>query len=138
VLKMSSSDKHEHKTLSAEVEIIKILDRGETLTNLAKEYAFGHATIYNIRKNRDFFPNFSSNPVVPWSRICQITKIVLYIECWHELEIHVCTIFCIFVCLMCTQYMKFVKNSISCNRRIVHRKFLAVFMICLHTTFQGH
>jgi hypothetical protein len=35
---MSSSDKSKHKTLSAKVEIIKKRDKGEKLTNLAKEY----------------------------------------------------------------------------------------------------
>jgi hypothetical protein len=55
VLKLSNSDKHKHKTLplSAKAEIIKKLDRGEKLINLAKECGVGRATIYNIRKNRE-------------------------------------------------------------------------------------
>jgi Mor family transcriptional regulator len=51
---MSSSDKREHKTLSAKAEIIKKLDKGEKLINLAKEYGVKHAKIYDIRKNRRF------------------------------------------------------------------------------------
>jgi hypothetical protein len=44
---MSSSDKRKHKTLTlgAKAEIIKKLDKGETLVNLAKEYGVGRATI---------------------------------------------------------------------------------------------
>jgi hypothetical protein len=40
VLKLSSSDKHKHKTLtlSAKAEIIKKFDKFEKLINLAKEY----------------------------------------------------------------------------------------------------
>jgi hypothetical protein len=49
---MCSSDKRKHKTLSAKAEIIKKLDKDEELINMAKEYGIGHATIYNIRKNR--------------------------------------------------------------------------------------
>jgi hypothetical protein len=43
---MSSSGKRKHITLSAKVEIIKKLDKGE-------EYGVGRATIYDIRKNRE-------------------------------------------------------------------------------------
>jgi hypothetical protein len=50
---MSSSDKCKHKTLSAKVEIIKKLGKVEKLINLAKDYGVGHATIYDIRKNRE-------------------------------------------------------------------------------------
>jgi hypothetical protein len=44
---MSSSDKRKHKTLtaSAKAEIIKKLDEGEKLINLAKEYGVGRDTI---------------------------------------------------------------------------------------------
>jgi hypothetical protein len=38
---MSSSNKRKHKTLSAKAEIIKKLDKGEKLINLAKEYGVG-------------------------------------------------------------------------------------------------
>jgi Mor family transcriptional regulator len=48
---MYSSDKH--KAFSAKVEIIKKLDKGEKLINLAKAYGVRHATIYDIRKNRE-------------------------------------------------------------------------------------
>jgi hypothetical protein len=34
------------------VEIIKKLDKGEKLINLAEEYGVGRATIYGIKKNR--------------------------------------------------------------------------------------
>jgi hypothetical protein len=37
VLSMSSSDERNHKTLSTKAEIIKKLDKGEKLINLAKE-----------------------------------------------------------------------------------------------------
>jgi Mor family transcriptional regulator len=49
---MSSSDKLKHKilTLSDKAEIIKKLDKGEKLINLAKEYGAGRVTIYDIRK----------------------------------------------------------------------------------------
>jgi hypothetical protein len=52
---MSSSDKHKHKTLtlSAKAEIIKKLDKGGKLINLAKEYGVGRAMIYDIKKNRE-------------------------------------------------------------------------------------
>jgi hypothetical protein len=65
---MSSSEKHKHKTLtlSAKMEIIKKLDKDEKLINLAKQYGVGHATIYNIRKNRKkiecFVKNTDSDP----------------------------------------------------------------------------
>jgi hypothetical protein len=73
-LKMSSADNRKHKTLnlSATAEIITNLDKSEKLINLAKDSGVGHATIYDIR-------TFSSNPAVPWSHICRITKIVLYL-----------------------------------------------------------
>jgi hypothetical protein len=45
MLKMSSSDKSKHKTLSAKAEIIKKLDKGGKLTNLAKKYGVGLATL---------------------------------------------------------------------------------------------
>jgi hypothetical protein len=53
VLTISISDKHKHKTLtiSAKVEIIKKLEIGKKLNNLAKEYGVEHAMIYDIRKN---------------------------------------------------------------------------------------
>jgi hypothetical protein len=38
---MYSSDKHKHKAFSAKVEIIKKLDKGEKLINLAKAYGVG-------------------------------------------------------------------------------------------------
>jgi hypothetical protein len=61
---MSNSDKHKHKTLSAKAEIIKKLDKGEKLINLAKKYVVGHTMIYDIRKNtRNFSPNFFSDPL---------------------------------------------------------------------------
>jgi hypothetical protein len=47
------------------VEIIKELDKGEKLINLAEEYGAGRAMIYG-------------NPAVPWSCVYRITKIVLY------------------------------------------------------------
>jgi Mor family transcriptional regulator len=50
---MPSSDKRKQQTLIAKAEIIKKLDRGGKLINLAKEYGVGRATIYDIRKNRD-------------------------------------------------------------------------------------
>jgi hypothetical protein len=53
VLKISSSDKRKHKTLSAIAEIIKKLDKGEKLINLAIEYGVGRATMYDIRQNRE-------------------------------------------------------------------------------------
>jgi hypothetical protein len=49
----SSSDKRKHNTLTAKAKIIKKLDKGEKLINLAKEYGVGRATIDDIRKNRD-------------------------------------------------------------------------------------
>jgi hypothetical protein len=54
---MSSSDKRKHKTIpvSAKAEIIKKLDIGEKLINLAKEYGVGHATIYDTRKNYYYY-----------------------------------------------------------------------------------
>jgi hypothetical protein len=61
VLKTFSSDKRKHKTLSAKAEIIKKLDNGEKLINLAKEYDVGCATIYDIRKNRGKFKCFVKN-----------------------------------------------------------------------------
>jgi hypothetical protein len=60
VLKISSSHKCKHKTLSAKAKIIKKLDKGEKLVNLCKEYGVGHATIY-IRKNRDRIECFVKN-----------------------------------------------------------------------------
>jgi Mor family transcriptional regulator len=59
---MSSSDKPKHKTLTliAKMEIIKKLDKGEKLINLAKEYGVGPATIYDIRKNREKIECFVS------------------------------------------------------------------------------
>jgi Mor family transcriptional regulator len=39
------------QTLSAKAEIIKKLDKGEKLINLAQEYGVGHTTIYDVRKN---------------------------------------------------------------------------------------
>jgi hypothetical protein len=53
VLKISSSDKCKHKTLSAKAEVIKKFDKCEKLINLAKEYGVGRATLYDIRKNRE-------------------------------------------------------------------------------------
>jgi Mor family transcriptional regulator len=50
---MFSSDKPKHKTLGAKAEIMKKVDKGEKLINLAKEYGVGRATIYDIRKNRE-------------------------------------------------------------------------------------
>jgi hypothetical protein len=47
---MSSS---QNFNFSAEAEIIKKLETSEKLINLAKEYGVGHATICNIRKNRE-------------------------------------------------------------------------------------
>lgn len=47
---MSSSDKRNRKTLSAKAEIIKKLDKGEKLINLAEEYGGGRAVMYGIRK----------------------------------------------------------------------------------------
>jgi hypothetical protein len=44
---MSSSDKREHKTLSAKAEIIKQLGKGENCSNSAKECGVGHAAIYS-------------------------------------------------------------------------------------------
>jgi hypothetical protein len=58
MLKISSSDKHKHKTLSAKAEIIKKLDKGEKLINLAKECGVGRAMIYDIRKNREICYDF--------------------------------------------------------------------------------
>jgi Mor family transcriptional regulator len=58
VLKISSSDKHKHKTLSAKAEIIKKLDKGEKFINLAKEYGVGSATIYDIKKDREKIESF--------------------------------------------------------------------------------
>jgi Mor family transcriptional regulator len=59
---MSSSDKYKHKTLSAKAEIIKKLEKGEKLVNLAKEYGVGCAAIYNIRKNREKIECFVKIP----------------------------------------------------------------------------
>jgi hypothetical protein len=44
---MYSSDKPKHKTLTlnAKADIIKKLNKGEKLINLAKEYGVGHAMI---------------------------------------------------------------------------------------------
>jgi hypothetical protein len=50
---MSSSDQRKHKTLCAKAEIIKKLDKGEKLINLAKECGLGPATIYDVRKNTE-------------------------------------------------------------------------------------
>jgi hypothetical protein len=49
---MCSSHKPEYKTLSAKAEIIKKLHKGVKLVNLANYCGIGHATIYDIRKNR--------------------------------------------------------------------------------------
>jgi hypothetical protein len=46
---MSCSDKRKHKTLSANAEIIKKLDKGEKGINLAEEPGVGRATLYDIR-----------------------------------------------------------------------------------------
>jgi hypothetical protein len=59
---MYSSDKRKHKTWSAKAEIIKNLDKGEELVNLAKEYGVGRATIYDTEKNWEICSDFSSNP----------------------------------------------------------------------------
>jgi hypothetical protein len=65
---MSSSDKRKHKnlTLSAKAEIIKKLEKGEELINLAKECGVGRATMYDIRINREklecFVKNADSGP----------------------------------------------------------------------------
>jgi hypothetical protein len=56
------------KLLSAKAEIMKKLDKGEKLINLAKEYGVVCAMIF-----------FSCNLAVPWYHICRITKIVLYL-----------------------------------------------------------
>jgi hypothetical protein len=60
VLKMSSSDKRKPKTstLKANADIIKNLDRGEKLINLAKDYGVGRATICDVRKNREMYSHF--------------------------------------------------------------------------------
>jgi hypothetical protein len=66
VLTISSSDKCKHKTLtlSAKAEIIKKLDKGEKLANLAKEYGVGRAAIYEMRKSTEdcFVKNTDSGP----------------------------------------------------------------------------
>jgi hypothetical protein len=65
---MSSFDKGEHRnlTLSAKAIIIKKLDKGEKLINMAKKYDVGRATIYDSRKNREkiecFVKNSDSGP----------------------------------------------------------------------------
>jgi hypothetical protein len=61
---MSSSDKRKHKTLSAKAEIIKKLDKGERLINLAKESGVERATMYDIRKNREICSNIFQQSVV--------------------------------------------------------------------------
>jgi hypothetical protein len=53
VLKIYSSDKRKLKTLSAKAEVIKKLDEGKTIFNLAKEHGVGRATVYDTRKNRE-------------------------------------------------------------------------------------
>jgi hypothetical protein len=60
---MSSSEKRKLKILilSAKAEIIKKLDKGEKLINLATEYGVGCATIYDIRKNRKKIECFVKN-----------------------------------------------------------------------------
>ncbi|XP_023214935.1 jerky protein homolog-like [Centruroides sculpturatus] len=52
---MLNSGKRKHKTLTLRVkaEIIKKIDKGEKLTDLAKYYDVGRATIHDIKKNRD-------------------------------------------------------------------------------------
>jgi phosphoserine phosphatase len=46
MLKVSSSDKRKHKTLTLNVkaEIMKKVEKGEKLNNLAKEYGVARAT----------------------------------------------------------------------------------------------
>jgi hypothetical protein len=44
--------------LSAKAEIIKKLDKGEKLINLAEEYGVWRATIYDITKNREIYSDF--------------------------------------------------------------------------------
>jgi hypothetical protein len=61
---MSGSDKSKHKTLNANAEIIKKLDKGGEPINLAKEYGVGHATMYDIRKCREKIKCFVKNTVV--------------------------------------------------------------------------
>jgi hypothetical protein len=67
VLKMYSSDKRKHKTLTliAKVEIVKKLDKGGKLW--LKSMALGVLRY-----------TFCSNPAFPWSYMCRITEIVLY------------------------------------------------------------
>jgi hypothetical protein len=62
---MSSTDKRNHKTVSAKVEKMEKLDKGEKLINLAKDYGVERATIDDIRKNREIKINlFRLFPVI--------------------------------------------------------------------------
>jgi hypothetical protein len=58
---MSNSAKRESITLSANVKIIKKLDKGEN--NLTKEYGAGCTTIYGIRKNKEKIECFVKSSV---------------------------------------------------------------------------
>jgi hypothetical protein len=61
VLKIFTSDKRKHKTLSAKLDIIRKLDKGEKLIDLAKECGVGRAKICDIRKNRQKIECFVKN-----------------------------------------------------------------------------
>lgn len=58
-----SQSKRKHKTLTLFQKnvILKRLDKGDHLTNLANEYGVGRATIHDIRKNRDKIKSFCEN-----------------------------------------------------------------------------
>jgi hypothetical protein len=60
---MSSSDKHKHKTLSANAEIIKKLDKGEKLVNLAKSMVLDilYGIWYEEKQREEWVRTLSSN-----------------------------------------------------------------------------
>ncbi|GJQ73224.1 hypothetical protein Trydic_g13603 [Trypoxylus dichotomus] len=64
---MSSSSltqqKRKHKTLSLNIkaEILRRIDKGEKLVDLAKYYGLGRATIYDVKQNREKIEAFMRN-----------------------------------------------------------------------------